>query len=238
MDSAFTLSTPQFSGPLDLLLALIEERKLYINDISLAQVTDAYMAHMDHIAEFSMGETAQFVLVAATLLVIKSRSLLPDLELSIEEEESIAELERRLALYQHVKKAVTRLRELHGAPLHLSATHHVKATVEFNPGNATIEGLHAAIARVQAIVPSFLKRTVVDTVVSLEQVISSLANRLASASRLTFKDVTKGAARHDIIVHFLALLELVKSGTVHVDQRDTFGELIFEKSRVDTPRYT
>lgn len=236
MNSAFTLSTPHFEGPLDLLLTLIEERRLYINDISLADVTDAYMAHIQRITEFSMGETSQFVLVAATLLLIKSRSLLPDLELSEEEEGSIADLEQRLALYQRVKASATKLRELE--PLHLAKAHQPKSIPTFAPHGVTITSLHAAIVRIHAAIPRFLKRAVVETAVSLEQVISSLASRLQTASRLSFREVTKGAARHDIIVHFLALLELVKSGSVTVDQRDTFGELTLENNRVDTPRYT
>ena len=74
----FTVKTQSFEGPLDLLLDLIEKRKLFINDISLVKVTDDFIAHVRQFENLPMAESAHFILVASTLLLIKSKSLLPD----------------------------------------------------------------------------------------------------------------------------------------------------------------
>src|SRR3989344_7594620 len=102
----FTVKTPHFEGPLELLLDLIERRKLFINDISLAAVTDDYLAYLEGRKEAGapLSEIAHFILIASTLLLIKSKSLLPSLSLTEEETESMEDLERRLRLYRRVKE--------------------------------------------------------------------------------------------------------------------------------------
>ena len=100
-----TVKTSVYEGPLEVLLELIEKRKLLINDISLASVTDEYIARVNTMPHLPVGETAEFISLAATLLLIKSRSLLPNLQLSEEESRDIKELEYRLALYQLIKEA-------------------------------------------------------------------------------------------------------------------------------------
>ena len=117
----FSIATQTYSGPLEALLNLIEERKLAISEVSLSEVTDAYLAYVEKLPELPLGETAQFILVASTLLLIKSRTLLPMLSLSDDERESVEELERRLARYALVRKAAKLLRKEWGrAPLALA----------------------------------------------------------------------------------------------------------------------
>jgi segregation and condensation protein A len=87
-----TVKTAVYEGPLDLLLELIEKRKLLINDISLASVTDEYISRVNSMESLPVGETAEFVALAATLLLIKSRSLLPTLILNDDESRDIKEL--------------------------------------------------------------------------------------------------------------------------------------------------
>lgn len=103
-NTGYTIKTEIFEGPLDLLLQLIEVRKLHINDISLAKITDDYLAHISAIDSFPLKEAAQFILVASTLVLIKSRSLLPSLSLTEEEEGDIKDLERRLREYKRIKE--------------------------------------------------------------------------------------------------------------------------------------
>ena len=99
------VTTAVYEGPLDLLLELIEKRKLLINDISLAQVADDFIVYVNTQPHLPVGEVADFIALAATLLLLKSRSLLPSLTLTDEESHDIKELEYRLALYQLVKEA-------------------------------------------------------------------------------------------------------------------------------------
>ena len=82
---SFKVKTSSFEGPLDLLLDLIEKRKLFINDVSLAKVTDDFIAHIKQFDDLPMAESAHFILIASTLLLIKSKSLLQELNLTEEE---------------------------------------------------------------------------------------------------------------------------------------------------------
>ncbi len=76
MEPTFTIKTDKFQGPLDVLLDLIEKRKLHINEISLAKIADDYVSHVNNLGQFPIAESAQFILIASTLLLIKSKSLL------------------------------------------------------------------------------------------------------------------------------------------------------------------
>ena len=95
--------TPQYEGPYNLLLHLIEERKLFINDISLSQVTEDYLNYINGFKNLETSQISSFVVVD-TLILIKSKSLLPNLDLSKEEEGSIKDLEDRLKLYDFYLK--------------------------------------------------------------------------------------------------------------------------------------
>src|SRR3990167_10380841 len=114
MTAKFAVKTQVFEGPLDLLLELISKRKLFVNDVSLSQVTDDFIAYIQEHDEFPLSESAEFILVASTLMLIKSRSLLPTLELTEEEEESIHDLEDRLALYARTKELAVELKSIFG----------------------------------------------------------------------------------------------------------------------------
>jgi len=99
----YTIKAAGFEGPFGLLLELIEQRKLFINDVSLSAVTEDYLNYMNKLGglnHFSPAEIASFVLVASTLILIKSKSLLPNLDLTSGEESDIKSLEERLRLYE------------------------------------------------------------------------------------------------------------------------------------------
>src|SRR5258706_1534126 len=99
-EKTYQIKIASFEGPLGLLLGLIEKRKLHINDVSLAQVTEDYLAHINKLGGLPPSEISSFILVASTLLLIKSKSLLPNLDLTSEEEGDIRSLEERLRLYE------------------------------------------------------------------------------------------------------------------------------------------
>ena len=111
----YQVKTAVFEGPLDLLLQLIEKRKLLINDIALSKVADDYIVYIKGLAAFPVGEAAHFVLIASTLLLIKSKSLLPSLELTAEEQGDIHDLELRLKIYQRFKALANLIRPQLGA---------------------------------------------------------------------------------------------------------------------------
>ena len=245
MKGSYTVKTEVFEGPLDLLLELVTKRKLFVNDVSLAQVTDDFISYIDSHEEFPIGESAEFILVASTLMLIKSRSLLPMLELSEEEEQSIHELENRLLIYSRIKELAASLRAIFGKNIIFEKEPRKNELVIFSPDSKTDkENLLSALERVIMSLPKkeVLPKVVVRKVISLEQMIERLSERISKASKLSFKDfhATKGKLTYDkkvsIIVGFLAMLELVKRGAIRVTQ-DGGGEIEIESESVSLPNY-
>ena len=115
MVKSFSVKTSVFEGPLDLLLELINKRKLFVSDVSLARVTDDFICYIEQYESagrrIPIAESAEFIMVASTLMLVKSRSLLPGLRLTEEEEESISDLEQRLALYAYMKELSLELKQ-------------------------------------------------------------------------------------------------------------------------------
>ena len=235
----FSVETTAFSGPLEALLNLIEERKLSVSQISLAEVTDAYLSYVEKLPQLPLGETAQFVLVASTLLLIKSRTLLPTLSLTEEERESVHELERRLARYALIRKAAKSLRREWGkAPLLFTKRAPERDPV-FVPAESSLEFIAKAARRLVSILPKpeALAKAAVAPVLALEDVIIHLKERLTSAFKARFSELTKSRDRQETIVYFLAMLELVRSGSISVTQERLFSDMTLEAESSGVPRY-
>ncbi len=240
LETKLTVKTPVYEGPLDLLLELIEKRKLLINDISLASVTDEYIKRVQELQTLPVGETAEFISLAATLLLIKSRSLLPNLEISEEEAHSIKELEYRLAVYQIIKEAARGLLRALEHPALFEGGVPEPEPLFIPDASATPPSLRSAAQMLIDGFPKFaeLPKHAVKKVISLEEMIERLAGRISSAMKLSFRQFTgSGTQRHEIIVGFLALLELVKQGIIKATQNEKFGDIQLESDSVETPSY-
>lgn len=241
---AFKVKTATFEGPLELLLELVERRKLHISDVSLAAVADDYIKHIEALDAFPMGDAAQFVVVASTLLLIKSKALLPAFELSSEEQADIHELERRLELYRRVRKLSRHVRERFGESVLYPRQDAGNITPVFAPDpTLSLQTLHD-IAR--ALIEHFpkveqLTNVVVDKIISLEEMIERLTERITSSVKMNFKSfASSGDGREEkvhIIVSFLAMLELVKRGIIAARQEGHFDEIEMETQDVTTPHY-
>ena len=237
----FHVRQAAFEGPLDLLLDLITHAKLAISDISLAAVTDEYLERINAMEEAPMGETAEFIVLAATLLLIKSRSLLPLLSLTGEEERDIKELEYRLALYQIIKEAgkgfaaalstpyLWEGNPVDPDPLYAPDPKTTKESVR-NAARALIEGFPQVLS---------LPKVAVKKIISLEVMVERLQERVQTAMRLSFKEFSGLGTRErvEVVVSFLALLELVKQGIIRATQERDFGDITLESSSVSTPTY-
>jgi segregation and condensation protein A len=245
MPDIFRIENEHFQGPLEALLGLIEARKLSISLVSLSEVCDAYLAYVEKLPELPLSETSQFVLVASTLLLIKSRTLLPSVELSDEETRSIEELEKRLAHYAVIRKAAKALRGEWGeAPLHFpkrqpSPEYVGGVKLAFDPGETTLEAIHNAILRLVSLLPKpeRMAEATVAPVLALEDAVKGLKNRLTSAIRMRWSEIARGTSRDDRIVHFLAILELVRNGSVSATQDRLFNDILLETEMVGVPRY-
>lgn len=239
--SAFAIKTEAFEGPLELLIELVEKHKLLINDISLAQVTDEYMQTVSAMQELSLPNTAQFITLAATLLLIKSKSLLPILDLTTEEESSIQDLERRLRLFQIYRDAGLLLQNDFGK--------HAMYEPEFVPPRdpifapdqfcTTIE-LQEAMYRVIAALPKFeVKPTAkVRPTISLEEMMDKLKRRIEQQMHTKFSEIQAMEIDHkNVIVGFLAILELFKQGNIIITQANRFADIHLELDQPNIPRY-
>lgn len=245
MEGSYTVKTEVFEGPLDLLLELVTSRKLFVNDVSLAQVTDDFIRYIEQHGEFPLGESAEFILVASTLMLIKSRSLLPMLELTQEEEESIHDLENRLAIYAKVRELALSLRALFGKNIIFEKEPSKNPLVVFSPDSKTDkENLLLSLERVIESLPKkeILPKVTVRKVISIEEMIGQLSERISKASKMSFRDFhgKTGKLTYEnkvsIIVGFLAMLELVKRGAIRVTQEGT-GDIEIESEAINTPSY-
>lgn len=235
----FAVEMEAFSGPLDTLLNLIEGRKLSISQVNLAQVCDAYLAHVEKLPHLPLAETSQFVLIASTLLLIKSRTLLPSLTLTEDERESVEELERRLARLRIIRQAAKSLRQEWGSAPLVFAERAPRRDPVFAPGEATIERVAETAKRIVSILPKpeQMAKAAVAPVLALEEVIVQLRDRLSNAFKARFSELTRSRNKHDTIVYFLAALELVRSGSISATQEKLFSDITLEAEHVATPRY-
>jgi segregation and condensation protein A len=239
---SFIVKQQQFEGPLDLLLSLIEKRKLFINDISLAKVTDDFIEHIKSFDNFPIGESANFILIASTLLLIKSKSLLPTLELTEEEQGSISDLETRLKIYQKIKDASMNIKNIFGKKIIFQPSQSRKTEPVFSPdASMTLQNLIAAVRDVIKNFPKkeLLPKAIVRKVISLEEMITTLTNRIKTNLRVRFRDFANIGKEEkvNIIVSFLAMLELVKQGIIHVTQEKHFEDIHMETNEVGVPKY-
>lgn len=239
---SFTVKQEHFEGPLEVLLDLIEKRKLFVNDVSLAKVADDYITYVRSMAEFPIADSANFVLIASTLLLIKSKSLLPALDLTMDEQASIEDLERRLRLYERMRKLSQALRPLWGQKI-LFARGERRLDPVFSPDeNMTVPNLLEAANHVLSNLPKkeFLPKVIMDKVISLEEMITDLTRRVTSSLKMSFKEFTGTRGKSEkvnIIVSFLAMLELVKQGIISVRQEKHFDDIHMETENVSVPKY-
>lgn len=232
--TAYHVRTEIFEGPMELLLSLVEKRKLFINDISLARVADDYMEHVRSFERFPIGDAAGFVLVASILVLIKSKSLLPKLDLSDEEEQSMEELESRLKEYKRMKELSVHIAERFGKQMIFPRVHvskHIQPI--FTPEESiTLENMHAGIYSAMSKVPRQepIEKKMVKKVISLEAMIENLSHRMMRAIKMSFSEFSgQGKVeRVTIVVSFLAMLELVKQGALLVRQDDLFSDIYME----------
>ncbi len=237
--TGFSVSTDTYQGPLETLLALIDRRKVSVSHVSLADVTDAYIAYVERLPELPLGETAQFILIASTLLLIKSRTLLPTLELSEDERESVEELERRLVRYQTVRKAAALLRSRWDVSPFVLTRNTPRMPPAFFPGEARVETILEAVRSLVSSLPKpeKLAQATVAPVIALEDVILSLKKRINTVFRASFRELTRSSNKPEVIVHFLALLELIRSGSASVTQERLFEDILIEPDGAGIPRY-
>jgi len=225
--SDFVVETDGFSGPVGKLLEMIRSRELYINDISLAKVTDAYLEHIaEH--EESLDSMAEFVRIAATLVLAKSKALLPE-QTTEDQKEEINQLEERLRAYRLSKKRAETLQEMFGqSPLYATDkdTQETKKGV-FAPGNTlTVEKITKSAANCLIDLPdSGLKEDHIEETIALKDELNRLQDRCREIVETTFARISRSDNKRHQVVTFVAVLELVKTNKLQARQENNFSTI-------------
>ena len=227
---AYHFKSDKFEGPLDLLLQLIEEQKMSITEVSLAKVADQYLEYISQKEKITLENLADFLTVASKLILIKSRALLPTLEFSDEEEKEIVDLEKRLAEYKKFKDisiSIGKLAESKRIIFSREKFVNVK-TFFYPPKNINVFDLKKYFVKILSEIPAFekLEEEMVREVITLEEKINHLRDFIKGKIETSFSELVSTADdRIDVIISFLAMLEMVKQRIVHADQGELFSEI-------------
>ncbi len=237
----YELKLEKFTGPLEKLLELIEARKLEVSEISMAQVTDDFLKYLKTLTEgrADLRIIADFIAIASRLILLKSKSLLPDLTLTEDEELGIKDLERRLKLYQELKPAMKVLDKLWRAngqefsrPYFLSRGFDANTAGIFYPGaELDITNLTGAMLNVFESVQAFTMETetIQEKIMSLEEKMAEIVKRFESEAETKFTNLSNAKSRGEIIVIFLAILHLAREQLILLEQSDYFSDIIIRK---------
>lgn len=236
----------KFEGPLDLLLHLIDRNKIDIYDIPIVEITQQYLDYVNQMDKEDLNVVSDFLVMAATLLDIKSRMLLPvEVNEEGEEEDPRAELVMRLLEYKKYKLMAQELADLEGSASFLlyKAPTIPGEVLKYEPPvdlDKLLDGL--TLARLQAIFEQVMKRqadkidpirsnfgTIKKEPVSLESKIQTVMSYARSQRRFSFRQILeKQADKLDVVVTFLAILELMKIGKIHLTQEYAFDDMFIE----------
>ncbi len=235
---SYEVSTPVFEGPFDLLLHLVLRSEVDVYEISLSSIVDAFVAELGRMEALDLEIATEFVLVAATLIELKTRGLLPGRD-DVEVDEELAIWEQRDLLLARLlecktfKDASAELARLAGlaersVPRRAGLEERFADLAPDLLAGVTPERLRDAFLR--AVAPKPVLRVNLDHVapirISVADAVAELSDELPRVGRITFRRLTQDLVdRLEIIVRFLALLELYKQGAVELEQRGTFGTI-------------
>ena len=236
----YEVATEKFSGPLEKLLELIEQEELPVSEVSLAKVTDGFVAYLkEKGGVIDPLLLSDFLVVASRLLLIKSKTLIPNFELTPDEEREVKDLESRLEIYKtfaarggaasaHILSVWQAPQSAHARPFLFSTS----GVPLFFPGkNLSLTSIQDAVNRItkelNEIAPEPAKIKV--AIITIEEKIKELMNRFMEAVASNFKSITQGKPRSEVIATFLAILHLLKKQEISVEQSEQFGDIMLKK---------
>ena len=227
-----------FDGPLDLLLTLVGKAQIDIRDIFISDITDQYLAIIRDAADLNMDEASDFLVMAATLVEIKSRAILPrPPEPEEGQEDPEAELIRRLEEYKRFKESADELRSFEEAARHVFTKlpeEYPLPPQEIELIGLSLEGLTEAFLRIWARRPKdneeaenhYAPRNIHRDQHTIQECMLDLVQAIRRKGRMRFEDAFSAApTREEVVTYFLAVLELLKMGQIHVVQTGIYGEI-------------
>ena len=226
----------KFEGPLALLLQLIEKEEMDITQVSLAKVADQYVTYIRQAQNIRPDEMADFLVVAARLLLIKSKALLP--YLYPEEEEEISELEDQLRMYREFLEATKKIEKMLDKktfmfPREFNRKAIMSQANSFSPPkNLQAEEMRSVFAEIlMRLKPAEkLEEKTLEHLVNIEDKILSIQNMLLNRIKVSFNKVMADAKnKTEIVVSFLAILEMMRQREVTLVQDELFAEILIER---------
>ncbi len=238
---AYVVSLSQFEGPLDLLLHLISKAKVDIKDIFVSEITEQYLASLEGVGELDMDVASEFLTMAATLLEIKSRALLPRPPAETEEGEESPEqaLIRRLEEYKLYKESAGRMKEFEKTAMQVFSKLPEEYPLPPQPIELTglsLDGLVRALERIiarqtQQADPGRVFRAITRDKFTIEQCVFNLTSRLKKGPVLFTDMLSDQVTRDEIVSYFMAMLELLKLGRLHAEQEQAYDDILILPGR-------
>jgi segregation and condensation protein A len=223
-----------FEGPLDLLLDLFEKKKLDITKLSLSKVADDFLAYLDNGQATNLDNLSSFLLTASQLILIKSKALLPLFEFTKEEEEEIEDLQARLIEYRKFKEAAEGLNQ----KILKNERCFFRSEEKFSFGRFVSPGLSkerlAEIydqIKMEITQEDGLSEEIMRDVMTLEEKIGQMKASLEKRMRIAFRETIKESRnKAEVIISFLAILEMIKQKIVLVEQAELFSDIWISKT--------
>ncbi len=237
IDSSLRFKLDQFEGPLDLLYHLIKVAKIDIRDIFISQITEQYLEMMKDIDSLDMEKAADFTLMAATLLEIKSKQLLPKPEVveETDEEDPEEKLYRQLEEYKLFKEASEKMKEIEDVGKFYKKPDDSAGEYRYElPEKLSVDALIGAFSnllhRVSVKAEEITERKIVKDRFTVAEKIAQIKDALLLKPKFKFNELfEEDYSKSEIINTFLALLELLKTQIIKVEQTSTFGEIEITK---------
>lgn len=229
--SPYVVTLDAFEGPLDLLLRLIEEEELDITRVALARVTDQYLQHIETLEEHEHqpDTIVDFLVVASQLMVIKSKALIPLLALDDEEEMDAKELEKRLRELKMFRDLGEKLQLTLEDEIILREPQFVYRPAQFvPPPNVSLQDFPNLLAQILHTLPQdeFLEEETLHDVVSTEEKLSLIRRNVKKLQNIRFNELlTNASSKMEVVITFLAMLELLKQRMIAVEQESPFGDI-------------
>lgn len=230
----FTVKLDRYEGPYTKLLELIEQRKLSITEISLVSVADDYIGYIKLLDKKNLIDISQFIVVASTLMLMKAKSLLPGVVYTEEEEKQVHDLENKLLLYALLTEASLKIKGLYGTSMLYSRKPALQKDMRVFVPDARVDAVMlqsiALLTLATFIQPKALVKVAVEQALRIENVIEGLLKRVSAAGSVSLQSLASGAITLEeqkkiLIVNFIALLELLRSGGISAEQHSDGGDI-------------
>lgn len=243
---AMTFQLKDFDGPLDLLLFLINKEKIDIKDIFISQITDQYIESVRNAPDLDMDDATDFLVMAATLLEIKSRAMLPKPpRLEEDEEDPEQALIRRLEEYKRFRETADAMKQFERAAADIFTKlpeEYPLPPQETELVGLTLQGLTEAFLRIWSRKPEkpddphevnhYAPRDIHRDEHTVQECMLTLLKGIRRKGRMRFDEAFSDApTKEEVVTLFLALLELLKLGEMHIEQEGVYGDILLMPGR-------